>query len=130
MCADGGVVGGDGIGLVGRHCGRVAVRAADCRRDRQRDLAAPPLANVPRSQITVPVACRQDPDDVVALTNVAPSGSVSTRRTFVAGAGPAFDTFIEYEKGVPIATGVPGAVAATWTSAAEPTAPTVMVTVR
>src|SRR5688572_25259222 len=93
-------------------------------------VAAPPLGTVPRSQISVPFAWRHDPAVVVALTKVVPSGSVSTSRTFVAGPGPAFDTFIEYEKGAPIETGSAGAVAAIWRLAAEPTAPTVMVTVR
>ena len=70
-----------------------------------------------------------DPAVVVALTNVVPSGSVSVTRTLDAVAGPAFDTLRVKAKGVPIDTGVIGALETRPTLAAAPTAPIVIVTV-
>src|SRR5262245_57401919 len=48
-----------------------------------------PEASVPRSQVTTPPACEQEPLGVTE-TKVVPAGSVSVSVTFVAGDGPAF----------------------------------------
>src|ERR1700752_3098780 len=72
-----------------------------------------PLASVPSEHSTLPLAGAHVPIDAHALTNSVSAGSVSVRRTFVAAAGPAFDTMRVKSNGVPTTTGLLGAVAVT-----------------
>jgi hypothetical protein len=54
-------------------------------------VAAPPLAIVPREQVTALVK-EQDPCVDVAETNVVPAGRMSVTVTLAAEPGPAFET--------------------------------------
>jgi hypothetical protein len=58
-------------------------------------VAVPPLASVPRLQLTGEAELHV-PCDGVAETNVRPGGSVSRRETLVAGEGPLLWTVIVY----------------------------------